>query len=52
LRLRRPFLHDGSAVTIAEAIARHGGEAEFARRSFERLTFDEHARLLAFLRSL
>jgi CxxC motif-containing protein (DUF1111 family) len=52
LRLRRPFLHDGSAVTITEAIARHAGEAELARRSFERLTADERARLLAFLRSL
>ena len=52
LRLRRPLLHDGSAVTIAEAIARHAGEAELARRSFERLTADERARLLAFLRSL
>jgi len=52
LRLRRPFLHDGSAVTIAEAIARHSGEAELARRTFERLTSDERTRLLAFLRSL
>jgi len=52
LRLRRPFLHDGSAVTIAEAIARHAGEAELARRGFERLTPDERTRLLAFLRSL
>ena len=52
LRARRPFLHDGSAVTMAEAIARHAGEAELARRSFERLTTDERARLLAFLRSL
>ena len=52
LRLRRPLLHDGSAVMITEAIARHAGEAELARRSFERLTADERARLLAFLRSL
>jgi CxxC motif-containing protein (DUF1111 family) len=52
LRLRRPFLHDGSAVTVGDAIARHAGEAELARRSFERLTADERARLLAFLRSL
>ena len=52
LRVRRPFLHDGSAVTMAEAIARHAGEAELARRSFERLTPDDRARLLAFLRSL
>jgi CxxC motif-containing protein (DUF1111 family) len=52
LRFRRPFLHDGSAVTTADAIERHAGEAELARRSFERLTPDERMRLLAFLRSL
>jgi CxxC motif-containing protein (DUF1111 family) len=52
LRFRRPFLHDGSAVTIADAIERHAGEAELARRSFERLTPDARTRLLAFLRSL
>jgi CxxC motif-containing protein (DUF1111 family) len=52
LRFRRPLLHDGGAVTIADAIERHAGEAELARRSFERLTPDERVRLLAFLRSL
>jgi CxxC motif-containing protein (DUF1111 family) len=52
LRLRRPLLHDGSAVTLVEAIARHAGEAELSRRTFERLTPDERERLLAFLRSL
>jgi CxxC motif-containing protein (DUF1111 family) len=52
LRFRRPLLHDGSAVTIEDAIRRHGGEAERARRLFDGL--DEAARqsLLAFLRSL
>ncbi len=52
LRLRRPLLHDGSAVTLADAIARHAGEADLSRRTFERLTRDERERLLAFLRSL
>ena len=52
LRFRRPFLHDGSAVTIADAIERHAGEAELARRGFQRLTPDERVRLLTFLRSL
>ena len=52
LRFRRPLLHDGSAVTIADAIARHAEEADLARRSFERLTPGERERLLAFLRSL
>jgi len=52
LRFRRPFLRDGSATTIAEAIERHAGEAELATRGFHRLTPDEHTKLLAFLRSL
>lgn len=52
LRLRRPFLHDGSAPTIDDAILRHAGEAALARRGFERLPEAERAALLAFLRSL
>ena len=52
LRLRRPLLHDGSAVTILDAVARHSAEAELARRRFERLTPPEREGLLAFLRSL
>jgi CxxC motif-containing protein (DUF1111 family) len=52
LRLRRPLLHDGSAATIEEAIVRHGGEAELARRGFVRLGDLDRAALLSFLRSL
>jgi CxxC motif-containing protein (DUF1111 family) len=52
LRFRRPLLHDGSAATIDEAIARHRGEAERARRAFEALPAEAKAALLAFLRSL
>jgi CxxC motif-containing protein (DUF1111 family) len=52
LRLRRPLLHDGSAVTLTGAIERHAGEADLSRRSFERLTPDDRERVLAFLRSL
>jgi CxxC motif-containing protein (DUF1111 family) len=52
LRFRRPFLHDGRATTIADAIERHAGEAELVRRGFQRLTPDERMLLLAFLRSL
>jgi CxxC motif-containing protein (DUF1111 family) len=52
LRLRRPFLHDGSAFTIEEAIQRHQREGELARRGFVGLRSDDRLRLLAFLRSL
>ena len=52
LRLRRPFLHDGSAATVMDAILRHRGEAELARRGVETLSETDRAALLAFLDSL
>ncbi|MBI4476535.1 MAG: hypothetical protein HY654_05135 [Acidobacteria bacterium] len=52
LRFRRPLLHDGSAVTILDAIERHRNEAELAERAFARLAPEERDALLAFLRSL
>ena len=53
LRFRRPLLHDGSAVTITDAIRRHGGEAERSRQNFDRLSSDAARQsLLAFLNSL
>ena len=52
LRLRRPLLHDGSAATVDEAIARHAGEAEAARVRHERLSDGQRAALRAFLTSL
>jgi CxxC motif-containing protein (DUF1111 family) len=52
LRFRRPLLHDGSAATPEDAIRRHAGEAEVARRGFERLGSGEREALLRFLRTL
>ena len=52
LRLRRPLLHDGSAATAEDAVRRHAGEAELARRGFEQLSDADRAALLAFLRSI
>jgi CxxC motif-containing protein (DUF1111 family) len=52
LRFRRPLLHNGSAATIGDAIAQHRGEADSARRGYERLAPGEREQLLAFLRSL
>ena len=52
LRFRRPFLHDGSAFTIEDAIGRHQHEAELAQRGFTQLTPADRRRLMAFLRSL
>jgi CxxC motif-containing protein (DUF1111 family) len=52
LRVSRPFLHDGSAATIAEAIRRHGGEAARVTARFLGLSAEQRADLLAFLNSL
>jgi len=52
LRFRRPLLHDGAAATIEDAVRRHGGEADLARRGFEQINESERAALVAFLRSL
>jgi CxxC motif-containing protein (DUF1111 family) len=52
LRMRRPLLHDGSAATIQDAIARHGGEAATTRLDYERAADADRDALLAFLRSL
>ena len=52
LRLRRPLLHDGRAATIEDAVRSHRGEAELALRGFTKLSPDEQARVLSFLRSL
>jgi CxxC motif-containing protein (DUF1111 family) len=52
LRFRRPLLHDGSASTPAEAILRHAGEAESARRRYEALTAEDRAALSRFLAAL
>lgn len=52
LRLRRPLLHDGSALTIESAIRRHAGEAARVIERFEQASEADRAALLAFLNSL
>lgn len=47
-----PFLHDGRAETLEEAITLHGGEAEDARDRFLGLTDTERADIIAFLEHL
>jgi Di-haem oxidoreductase, putative peroxidase len=47
-----PYLHDGRAATIPEAIAAHGGEASAARDAFLALSADGRADLHVFLLSL
>ena len=47
-----PYLHDGSAVTFDEAIARHGGEASAAAAAYAQLSAHGRADLRVFLTSL
>ncbi len=47
-----PFLHDGRATTLTEAILEHGGEALAARTAFEALPLTDQADLIAFLNNL
>ena len=52
LRVRGPFLHDGRAKTVGEAIRAHDGEAEAASRRFKRLDDAEKRQLLDYLMTL
>jgi hypothetical protein len=47
-----PYLHDGRATTLEEAILLHGGEAADARDAFASASPGERAQVLWFLRSL
>ena len=50
--LHGPFLHDGRADTLADAILWHGGEAQPSRDRFASLNPGEQAKLIAFLEAL
>jgi CxxC motif-containing protein (DUF1111 family) len=52
LRMRAPFLHDGRAMTIEQAITLHGGEAATVRANFLALAAAQKQALLDFLTSL
>jgi CxxC motif-containing protein (DUF1111 family) len=52
LRYRRPLLHDGSAATAEDAIARHSGEASGVVERYRALSRLEQQELLAFLGTL
>jgi cytochrome c peroxidase len=47
-----PYLHDGRAATLEEAIAWHGGEAYTSANRFARLPARQQAELASFLRML
>ena len=47
-----PYMHDGRAATLTEAILAHGGEAQQQRNNFDTLSDQQKIQLLTFLRSL
>jgi hypothetical protein len=47
-----PYLHDGRATTLTEAILAHGGEAISARNAFASLSLPERIQVLTFLKRL
>lgn len=47
-----PYLHDGRAATLDDAITEHGGEAEQAAKNFLNLDSVQRIQLLKFLQSL
>jgi CxxC motif-containing protein (DUF1111 family) len=52
LRVRRPFLHDGSAATPDDAIRHHAGEAANTIKRYVEISAPERLALQAFLKSL
>ncbi|WP_289029055.1 di-heme oxidoredictase family protein [uncultured Paraglaciecola sp.] len=47
-----PYLHDGRATTLTEAIMYHGGDAQDSKNLFANASQDNQEDLLAFLNSL
>jgi CxxC motif-containing protein (DUF1111 family) len=52
LRASAPYLHDGRAVTIEQAVRQHDGEARRVRERFEALNPAQRRQLLDFLGTL
>jgi CxxC motif-containing protein (DUF1111 family) len=47
-----PYLHDGRAGTLEEAIAMHGGQGAASARNFQRAPLSDRNAVVAFLKSL
>jgi CxxC motif-containing protein (DUF1111 family) len=52
LRDSAPYLHDGRAATVAEAVALHGGEGLTAAQAYKRLSEKEREQVELFLQTL
>ena len=47
-----PYLHDGRATTLTEAILKHGGEATASRNKFKAMSTAKKKAIIAFLNNL
>jgi CxxC motif-containing protein (DUF1111 family) len=47
-----PYMHDGSAPTLRDAILKHGGDAKSVREKYKALPPDDQSALIAFLETL
>ena len=47
-----PYMHDGRALTLGDAILMHGGEAQSARELYAAMPESDQAKLLEFLMTL
>lgn len=47
-----PFLHNGRATLISEAVLLHGGEAQAARDAFAALSYEDQSAVVEFLKCL
>ena len=52
VRNSAPYMHDGRAATIEEAIQLHNGQAQTSLTKFQDLTKQQQAELVGFVRSL
>ena len=52
LKYSAPYLHDGSAMTVEDAIKAHDGEGKISRDRFNRLNKNQKQQVLDFLNSI
>jgi CxxC motif-containing protein (DUF1111 family) len=52
VRLRTTLMHDGSSLTLRDAISRHRGEAAHVSQQFEKLKGGDQEAIIEFLKSL
>jgi CxxC motif-containing protein (DUF1111 family) len=52
VRFRTRLMHDGTSITLRDAILRHSGEADASARSFRKLATKDQEAILEFLNSL